>query len=195
MSKENSLKNIPGHKIRRQYFNSPIYLILSVTSSLLTLWSTLCISDPECTFSFWLEITVCGLMISAGLLIPLAILSCLDRFYFGEVICVLNDRGLHYEKGLVEWKDVVKAVYHPDVPSIPATTRPRFFDTNHVCLTVKNCHKKTELELYWAPFLLLKKIKHYRPDISCKISGGGIIGILLLTLGLPTLIVLIGITA
>ena len=57
----------------------------------------------------------------AGLvLLPLAVLSVLNRFFVGEILCVLNEKGLYYEEKeavrLIPWRELRRVSYQPDIP-------------------------------------------------------------------------------
>lgn len=187
MPNENTLKQIPGQKIRRQFFNIPIYLILVVDMALLSAWTAVAIHDPEITFTFWLETSAFLLLISMALILPLAILSLLNRFCFGRIICVLDDKGLHYNSGFIEWKQIKKAVYEPDIPS---EIGRNIYCCNQLCLTLKPFQKEITIELDHAPFLLFRKVRKHCPGIPCKLTRWGIAMILCLTVVLDILSVL-----
>ena len=162
---------MPGQKIRRQYFNIPIYFILSVDAALLALWAGLGFQNPEITLTYWLKISGILLLVSAGLLLPLGMLSVLNRFCFGKIICVLDKKGLHHDGGFVCWGDIKKAVYEPD---FPCKVGRRIHCCNQLCLTVKPFKKEIQIELDGAPFMTLREVKRRCPNSKCKISGWGI---------------------
>lgn len=179
MHNRNTLRKIPGKKIRRQYFNIPIYLILSIDAALLSSWTAITIQNPVIN-DRW-EFPLFLLTVSMVLLLPLVMLSVLNRFCFGKVICVLDGKGLHYESGFVEWKQITKAVYEPD---LPGSVGHRIFCCNLLCLTVRCFQKEKQIELDHAPFLLLRKVKKHCPGIPCKLAPIGVVLILSLSLGL-----------
>lgn len=188
MNDRKTLKNIPGKRVRRQYFNIPIYMILSMDAAFLSEWTAIAILDAETGFATWWEFTGLLLAVSLVLLLPLAILSVLNRFCFGNVICVLDDKGLHYEAGFIEWRQIKKAVYEPDLPS---TYMHRFFYCcNQLCLSVRHFQKEKQIELDHAPFLLLQAVRKHCPGIPCKMSTTGVVWISCLTLGLSFVAVL-----
>lgn len=184
MKKESSWKTIPGQKIRRQYFNIPIYASLVFVHMAVSTVTAMVALDPKITMATCLEDMDMILLLGTVVLLPLVLLSLLNRFFFGEVICILDEKGLHYDGGFIWWQDIKKAVYEPDVPH---QFRRRIFCTNRLCLTVKPFAKEREIELNGAPFFLLRKIKKHRPDIPCKLSPWGITLILALSLGIPLL--------
>ena len=188
MEKESNWKNTPGEKIRRQYFNVPIYGVLSLVNLAVSTVTAVAVSTAESTVSSWLEDVVVILLLSAVVLLPLGLLSLLNRFFFGEVICVLDDKGLHYDGGFIWWQDIKNAVYEPDTPDIHMTRR--IFCLNQLSLTVKPFAKARVVELDHAPFFLLRKVKKHCPGIPCKISPWGITWILTLSLGVTILSVL-----
>ena len=187
MKKESSWKTIPGQKIRRQYFNIPIYASLVFVHMAVSAVTAVVALDPEITMASCLEDLVVILLLGAVVFLPLVLLSLLNRFFFGEVICVLDEKGLHYDGGFIWWQDIKKAVYEPDIPHRLAR---RIFCMNRLCLTVKPFAKERVIELDGALFFLLRKIKKHRSDVPCKLSPWGITLILALSLGIPLLSVL-----
>lgn len=185
--KDSSLTaNLSGTKIRCQYFNIPIYFLLWIDLGLLCIWVTDYILGAEFT-SHTLTVTIVSLSINSALLPPLLVLSLLNRFVFGKVICVVDDQGLYYKDGLIRWSEIKKAEYHPDFPS--AVFR-QIFCCNSLHLTIQPFQKELCLELDHAPFLLLRIIKKHCPGIRCKISRWGYIMILGVSLGLIVISVL-----
>lgn len=181
MQKGNTLRTIPGQKIRRQIFNIPIYLILSLDTALLFALTADSIQDPSCTFMHWLENTTFFLTLSAGLILPLSILSVLNWFCFGEVICVLDDRGLHHREGFISWSQIKQAVYEPDFPS---EVGRQLYCCNELHLTVKSFQKEERISLDHAPLLLMRNIKKHCPGIQCKMTGWGITMIVCFSFGI-----------
>ena len=181
MQKNHAFKNIPGQKVRRQFFNIPIFFILSFDMALIAASSADLIKNANYTIINWLEDAAFYLKVSAVPLLPLIILSLLNHFCFGEVICVLSNQGMHYAQGLIDWNQIKCAVYHAD---LPFEVGRGFFCCNELHLTIQSSQKEKQIELDHAPFLLLRKIKKRCPEIPCKMSGLGIAMVLSVSFGL-----------
>lgn len=179
------LKKIEGQRIRRQFFNIPIYFILSFDLAMLCGLTAGCIKDDD--FSRWPEIGGFLMAVSAPFLLLLLLLSLVNRFFFGEIICVINDQGLHYHNGFIRWSQINQAVYEPD---LPGEIGWRICCCNELHLTVKSFQKETKIVLDHAPLLLLRIIKQHRPGIPCKMSRWGTAVILSLSLGISVVAVL-----
>ena len=169
------LAKIPGEKIRRQYFNIPIYLILSFSIPIIICTGFLLGQEHKiASTEWWYEIVAMGSVLTMPLL-PLAILSLLNRFLFGEVICVLDHKGIHFDDGhsrFVHWSDIQRAIYEPDLPGrVGRTFR---FSNNMLRIIAKPFKKEVEIELDGAPFFLMRKMKKYCPKAKIGLSGFGI---------------------
>lgn len=197
---ENKLKSIPGEKIRRQYFNVVIYPLLSFVLLVLTMcvitWFGNGTQDEKIEdLASW----IVGLMFLAVPLLPLIVLSILNRFYFGRVVCVLNEKGLHFADGfidediffkaegnvrMIKWEHIRKVAYEPDGFKF---SRHASGCRNCAYITTKPYKKEIVAELNHVPLMLLRKMKRYCPDVKYGFTGFGwfIIGIYAL---IPTVI-------
>ena len=162
MEKESNWKNTPGEKIRRQYFSIPIYAILLFVNMAVSIVTAVVALDPKITMASCLEDVDMILLLGTVVLLPLVLLSLLNRFFFGEVICVLDEKGLHYDGGFIWWQDIKKAVYEPDVLH---QFRRRIFCTNRLCLTVKPFAKE---RVGWSPHLPSEKNQEAPPRYSMQ---------------------------
>ena len=110
-----------------------------------------------------------------------------DLNRISEVICVLNDQGLHYQNGFVRWSQIKQAVYAPDLPEKIGW---RIYCCNELQLTIKDFQKEALIVLDHAPHLLLRKIKMRCPGVPCRMNTWGTVMIIFLSLGLPAVSVL-----
>lgn len=168
------LKEISGQKIRRQYFNIPIYLLLSMWAAIISGWFTASIVDQTVGSEKWFEDALFLFALMAVLLLPLLLLSVVNRCCFGKVICVLNDRGLFYEDNGVHhivWNDIKQILYEPDVTGKVGYRWLSGCNTAYV--TIKPFQKKVEIELVHAPFSLLRKVKKHNPNVKCGFTSFG----------------------
>lgn len=177
------LREIPGERLRRQYFNIPIYLLLSMYSGILSGCIAIGIREQTlCTPQWFTEVLPWG-VIGGAILLPFVILAVLNRFCFGELICVLNEKGLYYMDGdsrrCIDWRDIKTVVYEPDLPNKDCW-RHGCFNTAYV--TVKPFKKEIEHELTHAPFALLRKMKRYAPNATYGFTKTGLILVLCIAL-------------
>lgn len=124
--KKNDLRGIDGKKIRRQYFNAPLIFLFSIMLGVpyaITLFS-LTIGNHgqyELSSTFGTSILVCAVFS-----LPFLILRVLNKHFFGRIICVLNEEGIHHPKGMLKWDAIEKIEYaidaKPRYKSDPAKT-------------------------------------------------------------------------
>ena len=178
------LREIPGERLRRQYFNIPIYVILSISFGILAVYIAFGIKEQTFGTAQWAaELLTCA-VISGVILLPFVILAVLNRFCLGEVVCVLNEKGLYYMDGdsrrCIDWRDIKKVLYEPDLPD-KHWWRHRCFNTAYV--TAKPFKKEIEHEVTHAPFALLRKMKRYAPNASYGFTKFGLFLVLGIALG------------
>lgn len=158
MQSDNKLLPIEGEKIRRQYFNIVLYFgtLCVVPFTLITyLMNTLLGKEGEILQSFTDVIYVfIGFLI---LMIPFFLLSVLNRFLFGQVVCVLEKEGLHHSEGFIIWDAIVKIEYELNIPSK---------DKKYFCYAHIIKQGIFDAEIIHAPYYLLKEAKNYHPDIE-----------------------------
>lgn len=114
---------------------------------------------------------------------PLLLLSLLNRFLFGKVVCVLDENGLHYEGGFIEWSAVTGIDYEARLPlrSGPAYSYARIIGSG------------IEIKLLHAPHLLLKKARKHNPDIQTGLSRDSKEFLALLWIALTVVIVVLSV--
>jgi hypothetical protein len=181
--KGNKLNEIDGRKIRRQYFTLPV-----VMHYVLMLFVPYCIlvftiqlnkfNMQEWISSVWISVWVCFCFS-----LPWMILRILNKRYFGKIVCVLTDDGIHYDKEFIGWEYISKIEYVIDLPS-----RYRY-DPKRKCRAVVYTENKTII-LYHAPHSILQSVKKFKPQIKTQMSNGSKWLIAILTL-LPIVLVLL----
>jgi len=168
------LKNIPGKRIRRQYFNIPIYLVIQMDVTIICIIAAVQMQKGR-AFLDWFGDIAFMLAFGAVIILPLAILSLLNRLYFGEIICVLDEKGIHYEEGeclrFIWYKDIKQVTYEPDIPFYSRYTRHLSY--NFACILSKPHKKEVVTELNSAPFHLLRHIKRHAPEANYSFTGWG----------------------
>lgn len=89
-------------------------VVLHDSCSLLYLCFSL--SMGEFNLSKWTSDLLISVEVCLGFAIPFIILSLLNRRYFGKIICVINEDGIHHKDGLTKWDDIVKIEYEIELP-------------------------------------------------------------------------------
>ena len=181
--KKNELIGIEGKKIRRQYFNAPLILLFSLMIAFpysITVLSLAMGKYEQYKFPSSLEssVLICGI-----LSLPFLILRVLNKHFFGKIICVLNEEGIHHPKGMLKWAAVEKIEYAID-------SKPRYKSdpSRAVRAIVYYAQGTKHLVLEKVPISLLSHIKKYRKDIDTRIEG--ITSLLPTILGISAIIII-----
>lgn len=154
-----NLKKVSGERIRCQYFNVFCYIMISYLPMLIIMLGTWRIIDGPSADESFAQI-LCVTFTTFGIvLLPFIVLSVLNRFLFGKVVCVANDDALVLEYATIPWKDIVRAEYTSELPSRSDIQR---------CCRVKVIVKSGEDEEYGIdilhfPIYGLGTIKKYAP--------------------------------
>lgn len=104
--KNNPLKDISGTPIRHQYFNFPIYIVLFVLLVAFSIITFVPLFEGNFNFSKWMESAFSCVFMALVFIIPFLVLSVFNRFFFGKIVCVLNEEGINYQDGLIPWNDI-----------------------------------------------------------------------------------------
>ena len=160
-------KKMAGEKIRWQYFNTYIYIMLSFmptigvmktiaelkkgASDLLTILTDVANATPEL-------LAVFGLFIG-----PFIILSIFNRFFFGRVLATVNGETLFLEDREIPLRDIKEIVYNPRVIS------RRRLNFSYATLVLYSKNKSTEsLDVVHFPLYGLRKIKKYNKIVKLR---------------------------
>ncbi len=170
------LREIEGTKIRQQYFNGIIYIGLG--AAFMFLLATAITSLQEQSTFFFDALQLCG--IGLLFLLPFVALSVLNRFFFGKIVCVLNEKGIYHKNGFTPWVNIREIVYEISIPTketlraaaardYPGSryAHTAAYDCCHAFLMLGKTHCITLLH---APRHLLKEARKYRPDLRVRIS-------------------------
>jgi hypothetical protein len=160
-----SLEEIEGQKIRWQYFNTWIYMMLAIIPAVpvMIIMGEL----REGNFDIWnviVEMSGATPVIIAmyGIFIgPFAILSIFNRFYFGKLLGVVTEDTLFLENREIPITDIKKIVYHPRV-----MTR-RSISYSYATIFIRTKANDTQpLDIVHFPLYGLRKIKKYNKEIK-----------------------------
>lgn len=172
------LKELVGEKIRFQHFNLFIYIILSfIPMPFIFIFCAKLQNITFTTLSYQQFIAI-----YCYILAPLIVLSVLNRFFFGKIICVAQDEGLYLENTFILWKDIEKITFCPEFPY-------KFhLKYTYAVISVKS-DENTEysVNILHFPAYGLRKIKNYNPDIKIKWRKRNLFSVLIAAL-IPTLV-------
>lgn len=157
------LREIVGDKIRWQYFTWPLLILLFCMIFVPYCTFVFSLSMAEFSLSKWFSDLLISVEVCFGFSIPFIILSFLNRRYFGRIICVVNEDGIHYQDGTVKWEDITKIEYEIELPG--GTVRKEHLFCHAVVHT-----KKENITLIHAPRYVLSTVKKYRPSMDTGIS-------------------------
>ena len=149
--------------IRKQYFNGPIYCLFLIALMVITMTASVALSNGTFSMQEWLDDALEVIDTVAILMAPFLILSLLNRFFFGETICVLNDRGIYYGKEELLWENILSIQYN--VTHIGGRSIMRkWFRPAYAEVVCKN--EKTRIVS--APLYMLPKVKKFAPHVKIK---------------------------
>lgn len=173
------LSTVSGTDIRMQYFNSYMYTVAG--GVLLVYLILLCATwgDPR----YPLEETLASIPVGVVLLSPLIILSILNRFFIGRIVCTLSEDGICTENEMISWDEIQSVNY---IAELPARHNRRWC---RLCvLREKQFGKEFTTEIQHFPYYGLRKIRQLRPNLKATFDKG-VVYITLAAIGLSVLLV------
>lgn len=181
-NKPAELKDVDGVKIRRQYFNVFLYFTLSFLPAIIVMLLVNDITDNGFVLSRLITTIISSCSIFLFLMSDIILLSLLNRFFFGKVICVLTEDGIHLENDFIPYDEITAVTYSPQLLS------KRKMNYTYATVTVKSPgYIEFPVDIMSFPRYGLKKIKKFKPDIKIKLSKDGLFTVLCASL-LPTAI-------
>lgn len=181
------LCDISGTKIRWQYFTVPIYIIWSMCFLMVCSFLICSSLKKGSDLSDMLGEIASVLYMLAIITLPFAFLAILNRFLFGKIICVLDEKGMHCREGFIRWEDISEIAYDIDLPG------KHRWGNSSATVTGKYINGQSfEILLNHAPHHLIYKAKRLRPDINAHFTKDSFVWIFLFTVFpvvLPILIV------
>ena len=156
-----NLKNVKGERIREQYFNVFIFLLIfGVFIPCIILFTISAITDGSGTkFNETSDMLDAVFMILKILIFPV-VLSVLNRYVFGEIICVLDNVGINYSGGFIRWDSITDIVYVIDFPD----------KVSFGCCYARVIGKDINIKIYSVPAFLLLRAKKYNENIKVRYS-------------------------
>ncbi len=149
-----------GIKIRRQYFNYSILMLFAAFMFFLIICTVPLIWEGSFGFYDWQENMKSVVSVTAGLLLPLILLSLGNMFFFGEVICTVNDEGICYKDVFVRWEDILYIEYN-----IPEHTK-----RHHYPAYITLVCKQEKIVIASAPLFTCFFAKKYKPGVRIKLD-------------------------
>ena len=166
--RENNLRYIQGKKIRRQGFIVPLTILYSMMLAIpyaifAISWCLGKLDTYGSPSTFWTSVLLCFI-----LSVPFLILRLLNKYFFGKIICVLNEDGIYYaNKGKLCWDSIEKIEYAID-------SKPRYkSDSGKAWRVIIYTHGGKHVVLEKAPLYIISSIKRYQKSLGMKITGAG----------------------
>ncbi len=157
---KNDLKKIDGKKIRWQYFSVIIYGMISLMMMLVVMFAILDIRADKFAWATIFGVASMWLYMTS----PFIVLSILNRFLFGKVLCVMNNRGVYFENDFIPWKNIKKVEYNPELSS------KHKVKYSYASFTIAEGNSREyQLNISHFPLYGLRIIKNYNPDIKTQI--------------------------
>ena len=190
------LHEVQGIQIRRQYFVWIVYMYLWAAWMIVSVFTAFRIFDgPSETYPLPQTFFEIGYIFLVFCL-PWVILSILNRFLFGKIVCVIREEGIYHKDGLTPWEDIREVIYKIDIPSRSsmryATEQKLYGKTPYYagknppygcCHTLLELHKGTHVVLLHTPLYLLRAIKKQRPELAVHLSKGSIFALIAIPVG------------
>lgn len=154
--KHNHLKDIAGERIRRQYFNVPILLFISTLVMVFEFLVFASLYEGNFKLDKWMQ-DITGILTIIIWVVPFVVLSVLNRFFFGKIVCVLNEEGIHYKDGLIKWSDILSIQYN--MTGFGHVDNRAYIEV--VC-------KKITVQIKSVPLYMFSIVKKFNSDIKTK---------------------------
>ena len=170
-------QNSTLRKIRMQYFNGIIYFIAITAVCISIMRISSAIIDGAIVWSEIIKFNLQALVTCAIIAVPFIILSVLNRFYFGKLVCILDDSGIYHDDRLISWEQIERIDYEIE-------WRRKY------SMQIRFCHatvftKNETIVINHAPFHLISSTKKLRPDIRASLSKRSVSTLWLFAIALP----------
>ena len=168
--KNEKLLSKSGKKIRWQYFNTYIYLQLSLIPAVPVM--IMLTELKKGNFDIWSGIAEMAgaipvLLVMYGILIgPFIILSILNRFCFGKVLAVVDDSTLLLKDREMDINNITEIAYHPKLRSRSESS------SCYATFVMQSKNGDTEsFDVAHFPLYGLKEIKKRNPNIKLSFDN------------------------
>lgn len=157
-----SLKDIKGEKMRRQWF---FYIAVAVTSFIVYfLYCGLVMSvilDVGAERDLKQDATEL-MIIFCKVVIPLLVLSLLNTKFFGKIVAVVTEEGVYSNQFFLKWEDIFEVKFH--LPGVPTRTRLPDYSYTEI-ISSQGTYKVAHI-----PLLFLFKVRKYNVNTRIKIE-------------------------
>ena len=184
-NQETELKDSNGKKIRWQYFNTFIYVMLAFFPMPPVMIIVMGLKENNLDLAETIEAIPTALIIWGVFFVPFIILSLFNRFLFGKIVGVVRNDGLLLENDFISWKQIQKITFNPSISS-----RFKASYTYASLLIKSDTETEYTIDIMHFPMYGLRKIKKYNPEIKIEWGKDGIFTILFIAL-MPTLLSII----
>ncbi len=156
----NNIKDSDGVKIRRQYFNYFICVILLIVLFFLIIRTVPMIARGGFSLYEWWRNMEEVMLPAGGALLLLSVLSVLNAFFFGDIVCVMNEDGIRYMDVFIRWEDILYIEYN-----IMEHSRLHYYPAY---ITVA-CREE-KISITSAPFFACFVAKKYKPSLVIRLN-------------------------
>ncbi len=160
-----NLKEIEGKKVRWQYFSVLVILMCALIFFVSYCMLVFTIKLDEFNIRKWLSDVLTTVWICFCFSAHWIILTILNRFCFGDIVCVLTENGIFYNDGFIEWDRISRVEYIIDLPS------KYRYDPNRKCRAVIYTGDDSIVLLH-APRYILRLVKKFDRQIDTGMSKG-----------------------
>ena len=174
-NQETELKDSNGKKIRWQYFNTFIYVMLAFLPMPPVAIIVIGLKENNLDLAEMIEAIPTALIIWGVFFVPFIILSLFNRFLFGKIVGVVRNDGLLLENDFISWKQIQKITFNPSISS-----RFKASYTYASLLIKSDTETEYTIDIMHFPMYGLRKIKKYNPEIKIEWGKDGIFTIYLL---------------
>lgn len=173
-------KTVKGERIRRQYFNFILVLILLVGFMVLFINTVFFVTGQQ---------TMADLPGGITTLLKMALiwaaLLALNIFCLGRTVCILTSNGLYCEHGFYKWERIQRMEFR-----LPGTSKSKITYAG-----VQLIGNDFDVALLHAPIYLMLRARKYSHNITIGLSKADIIGMLCVAMAVIAMSALIGITS
>lgn len=167
-SREVSIKDRDGIRIRWQYFNTLIYFeLFGAIPMAIILITMLDIKDGTFAIAEFFDLMLTCFSVFLTLIGPVIVLSVLNRFLFGKIVAVLDDKGVHLENDTFLWSEIKLVTYVPDVIS-----RHHLKYCRAVLTVSRGGGENFDVTVDHFPLYGLRKIKRFSPSLEIEVKKG-----------------------
>lgn len=162
-----NLRSLEGTKIRMQYFNTYLYFLAALLPAIFAIALVITWNDPRYSLAETVDSIMVGFITGIALLSPIILLSILNRFVFGSIVCTVHKDGIYLKNEWIPWSEIQSVRYIPEVPS-----RHKRKCCRLSVVRKKQSGKEFTTEIQHFPYYGLRKIRERRPRLVVTYDWG-----------------------